>query len=143
MVAGVGGGIQRWRFWCYAGGMAALFIALASPLDPLGGALFSAHMVQHELLILAAAPLMILGAPMVAFAWALPQRWRRRVGRWAGVRPLRSIWTTITHPLIAWTLHAGAIWVWHAPRLYEATSVPSLVASGMRKSPRACSPRPC
>jgi putative membrane protein len=118
--AGVGRGIPRWRFWCYAGGIAALFVALVSPLDPLGGALFSAHMVQHELLILVAAPLLILGTPVVAGLWAFPRGSRRRLGRWVRVHPVRSAWRAVTHPLSAWTLHAAALWLWHAPRLYDA-----------------------
>lgn len=119
--AGVGRGVPLWRFRCYAGGILALLIALVSPLDPLGGALFSAHMVQHELLIMIAAPLLVLGTPIVAFLWSLPKRWRRRVGGWGRARPVRSAWRLLTHPLCAWSVHAAAIWIWHAPRLYEAT----------------------
>lgn len=121
--AGMGRGIPRWRFWCYVAGIAALFVALATPLDPLGGSLFSAHMVQHELLIVLAAPLLVLGTPMVAFLWALPPPWRLPLGRWARRPPVRGLWRAVTHPLVAWSLHAGAIWIWHAPRLYEATLV--------------------
>jgi putative membrane protein len=119
--AGVGRGIPRWRFWCYAGGIAILFVALASPLDPWGGALFSAHMVQHELLILGAAPLLVLGTPILAFLWAIPRRWRRRLGRWSAEPAVRRGWGALTHPVSAWALHAAAVWVWHAPGLYQAT----------------------
>src|SRR5690606_3995771 len=104
-----------------------LFLALATPLDPLGGSLFSAHMVQHELLMLLAAPLLVLGAPMVAFLWALPRAWRRPLGRWARRRSVRAAWHAIPHPLVAWGLHAAAIWIWHAPRLYEATLTSDLI----------------
>jgi putative membrane protein len=119
--AGEGRGIPRWRFRCYAGGIALLLLALVSPLDPLGGALFSAHMVQHELLILGAAPMLVLGTPMLAFLWSIPRGWRRRLGRWAAAPAVRGGWTALTHPLSAWTLHAAAIWIWHAPALYQAT----------------------
>jgi putative membrane protein len=119
--AGKGRAIPRWRFRCYAGGIAVLFLALVSPLDAWGGALFSAHMVQHELLILGAAPLLVLGAPLIAFLWAIPRGWRRRLGRWAATPVLRGLWTALTHPVTAWTLHAAALWVWHAPPLYQAT----------------------
>lgn len=132
--AGVGRGIPRWRFWCYVGGIAALFVALVSPLHPMGGALFSAHMVQHELLILVAAPLLILGTPVVAGLWALPRGARLRLGRWTRAHPVRSAWRAVTHPLSAWTLHATALWIWHAPRLYEATLTSDLVHNAQHLS---------
>jgi cytochrome c oxidase assembly factor CtaG len=50
----------------------ALVVALVSPLHPWGRALFAAHMTQHEILMLIAAPLLVLGRPMIAFLKALP-----------------------------------------------------------------------
>lgn len=119
--AGVGRGIPRWRAYCFAAGLAALFVALVSPLDALGGVLFSAHMVQHEVLMLVAAPLLVLGLPLIPFLWALPLRGRRRLGRWAKIPPVRGTFQALTHPATAWILYAAALWVWHAPALYQAT----------------------
>ena len=119
--AGTGRGVRRWQAGCFAGGLAVLFIALVSPLDALGGTLFAAHMVQHELLVLAAAPLLVLGAPLVPFTWALPPRWRVRIGGWGRTGTVRGGWAALTHPATAWTLHAAAVWTWHAPALYQAT----------------------
>ncbi|CAN5723221.1 hypothetical protein BH23GEM7_BH23GEM7_22480 [soil metagenome] len=119
--AGVGRGVRRWQAGCFAGGIAALFLALVSPLDSLGGALFSAHMLQHVVLMLIAAPLLVLGVPLIPFLWALPLDWRRRVGGWGRVPALREIWQRLTHPVAAWLIHALAIWIWHVPFLYEAT----------------------
>lgn len=119
--AGVGRGIRRWRFACFAAGLAVLFVALVSPLDAMGGALFSAHMVQHELLMLVAAPLLVLGLPMIPFLWALPIGWRRGLGRLAKAPPVAGGIRALTHPLAAWTLYAAALWTWHAPELYQAT----------------------
>lgn len=119
--AGVGRGIPRWRFNCFAAGLATLFVAMASPLDGMGTALFSAHMVQHELLMLIAAPLLVLGLPWIAFLWALPIGWRRRIGRWGRARPVRSAVALLTHPVTAWSFYAAVLWVWHAPDLYQAT----------------------
>src|SRR5829696_681604 len=50
--SGVGHGLRRWQAWCFAAGWFTLFIALVSPLHPWGLMLFSAHMVQHELLMI-------------------------------------------------------------------------------------------
>jgi cytochrome c oxidase assembly factor CtaG len=92
-----------------------------SPLHRLGGVLFAAHMAQHELLMAAAAPLLVLGRPVVAFLWAVPIDWRRTVGAWSAAAPVRTPWEWLTRPLVAWSLHALAIWLWHAPGLYQAT----------------------
>jgi cytochrome c oxidase assembly factor CtaG len=98
-----------------------LLIALVSPLHRLGGVLFSAHMAQHELLMAAAAPLLVLGRPLIPVLWVLPMAWRRNVGAWAATAPVRVTWQFLTLPLVAWILHAVAIWSWHAPALYQAT----------------------
>lgn len=119
--AGIGRGLPRWRFYCFAAGIAALFLALISPLDAMGSALFSAHMVQHEVLMLVAAPLLILGTPLIPFLWALPLEWRRSLGRWSKGRLMQRSVRVLTHPVSAWLLYAAALWIWHAPPLYEAT----------------------
>jgi putative membrane protein len=125
--AGVGRGVRRWQAWCFAAGIGALFVALISPLDALGGALFSAHMVQHMVLMLVAAPLLVMGNAVVAFLWALPLAWRRRLGGWGRQPDVRGAWYVFSNPFSAWLLHAAAIWVWHVPVLYEATLYSELV----------------
>src|SRR3954470_412970 len=67
---GVGRGIQRWEAACFLAGQLSLFIALVSPLDRLSDILFSAHMTQHEIIMLVAPPLLLLGRPWVALLWA-------------------------------------------------------------------------
>jgi putative membrane protein len=119
--SGAGRGIGRREVTAYAGGQVALAAALVSPLDALGGALFSAHMLQHVLLMLVAAPLLVFGRPLIAFVWALPPSWRPAVGGAFRGRRTRSVWRGISHPVSAWLLHAAALWIWHAPPLYEAT----------------------
>jgi putative membrane protein len=116
-----GRGVRRTDAAAFAAGTFFLAVALISPLDALGGALFSAHMLQHVLLMLVAAPLLVLGRPLVAFVWALPRGWRPRVGAAFHTPGVRASWHAVTHPISAWLLHAAAIWVWHAPGLYQAT----------------------
>lgn len=125
--SGRGRGVRVWEAGCFAGGWTALFVALVSPLHPLGEVLFSAHMTQHELLMVGAAPLLVLGRPVVAFLWGLPKGWARVVGGWARVRWLRRAWRTLTNPLAAWAIHAAALWVWHMPALFQATLKSDLV----------------
>jgi putative membrane protein len=125
--SGTGRGVRRWEAWVYAGGWAALFVALASPLHPWGEVLFSAHMTQHEVLMVAAAPLLVLGRPVVAFLWAVPTSWARALGGWAKAGWFRRAWRALTNPLAAWAIHAAALWVWHVPALFQATLESDLV----------------
>jgi putative membrane protein len=125
--AASGKGIRRWEAWAYATGWLTLLVALVSPLHPLGEVLFSAHMTQHELLMLVAAPLLVLGRPVVAFLWALPMSWARRVGGWGKIPWFKGAWRALTNPLVAWAIHAVALWVWHVPVLFQATLRSDLV----------------
>jgi cytochrome c oxidase assembly factor CtaG len=118
--SGVGKGIKRWEAAAFAGGWFALLIALVSPVHAWGRVLFSAHMTQHELLMLGAAPLLVLGRPLIAFMWALPLVWSRRIGNWARINWFQKTWYALTIPLVAWIVHAVALWMWHIPVLFEA-----------------------
>lgn len=127
--AGPGRGVRRGEIAAFVTGWVTVALALLSPVHRLGSVLFSAHMVQHELLMVAAAPLLILGRPLVLFLWALPMTWRRALGMWTGAEPVRATWSTLTRPSIAWTIHAAAIWVWHVPALFQATLESEVVHS--------------
>jgi cytochrome c oxidase assembly factor CtaG len=97
-----------------------LALALVSPIHALGGALLSAHMVQHEILMVVATPLLVLGRPLVPALWAIPAGWRRALGRAARRAPVRAAWLALTRPLIAAVVHGSTIWLWHTPSLYQA-----------------------
>ena len=112
--------IRTWEALCFAFGWLALFVALISPLHAWGQVLFSAHMTQHEILMLVAAPLLVLGRPLVTFLWGLPLNWSRSLGNIAKIRVLNRLWRAFTIPLVAWFVHAVALWIWHIPILFEA-----------------------
>jgi putative membrane protein len=118
--AGVTRGISGWQAAAFAGGWLALLAALVSPLDRLGALLFSAHMVQHEVLMIIAAPLLVLGRPLAAWTWAFAPPHRRLAGRATRSTHFARAWRAITQPLAAWALHALALWIWHVPNLFEA-----------------------
>lgn len=119
--AGPGRGIARWRVYCFFAGLLAVAAALISPIDAFGKALFSAHMVQHELLMLVGAPLMVLGAPWLALLWAIPPRWRRSIGTLGRVPVVRRGGAILAFPPTAWIIFAVTLWAWHIPLLYQAT----------------------
>lgn len=114
-------GVKHREAACFLFGWIVAAIALMSPLHALGGSLFTAHMIQHELLISVSAPLIVLGRPLIAFMWAFPPRWRRSLGNWANADVARIPWRVLTLPIVAFTLHAAALWVWHLPGPYQST----------------------
>ncbi len=119
--ARVSRGVSRRQMACFWSGWITLALALVSPLHPLGEALFSAHMVQHEILMLVSAPLLVVSRPLVATLWALPFAWRRTVGRWTKAPRFEQAWRRLTDPVSAWLIHGIALWLWHAPALFQAT----------------------
>jgi putative membrane protein len=117
--AGIGRGIRRMEVLYFIVGSIALAGALLSPLDEVAGRSFAMHMVQHELLMIVAAPLFVLARPLEAWAWALPIRAQRAVARIARVR-VAGICRRVGEPGVAWSVHALALWTWHLPALFVA-----------------------
>lgn len=119
--AGAGRGVSRLRVAGFAVAWLALGVALLSPLDPLSDALFSAHMVQHLLLMVVAPPLLIWAMPPFVVAWAVPRSWRRPLAHWWHRQvALHRLWRWMTKASTVWALHALALWLWHMPQLYNA-----------------------
>ena len=102
--AGRGRGITLANAAAFAAGIALLALAVLSPLQDAAERLLWIHMVQHELLMVAVAPLLVLGRPMQAFAHVVPLRVPR----------------LLSDPWLAWSVHALAVWVWHLPPLFDA-----------------------
>ena len=101
--------VGRARVGSFVAGVAALFLALNGPLHDLSDLyLFSAHMVQHMLLVLVVVPLLLVGCP----AWALrPVVARPPVARWV---------RRATHPLVAYAVYNLVFLGWHWPGFYNA-----------------------
>jgi putative membrane protein len=104
----------------FALAISTLVLALLSPLDAWSDQLFSAHMIQHELLMLIAAPLLVLARPLEPYFWSLPET--ARVRTLALIRRPAFDWTfhALTTPGVALLLHGLVRWVWHVPVLFEA-----------------------
>lgn len=117
-----------WRPACYLCGLLMVAGALLSPLDELAASRFSAHMAQHLLLTMMAAPLVLLADPLPVVLWGLPPAVRRRLaaplrrGRW-----IRSALSALTLWPAAGVLHVAALWIWHVPMLYDAAAEHELV----------------
>ncbi len=107
------------RALLFASGWLIIALSLLTPLHALGGRSFTAHMIEHELLMLVAAPLLAWSKPIGVLLWALPLRARRAL---AGVGQLRwyaNTWSAISAPFAASLLQALVMWLWHAPSLFN------------------------
>jgi len=110
-----------WRTATFFGGLVALLLALVSGIDLLATRLFSVHMIQHMLLTVAAAPLLILGAPPRPLLRGLPTAVRSGIVRpLARSRTVRAAVNLVRHPLVAGALYVGGLYAWHVPALYDA-----------------------
>jgi len=103
----------------FAVGWATLMLTALPPIDALAIQLFSAHMAQHELMMLMGAPLIIAGRPIPVWLAALPASLKRHGVAMLQARTTDCVWHLLTAPLVAWTLHGAAIWIWHLPPLYD------------------------
>ena len=108
------------RAAAFAFGLAALVVALISPLEALSQDLLSAHMAQHLLLVIVAAPLLVIGRPGLRILLALPVGWRRTIQRLGAAAPAAAVRRVLTHPVGVWAMHVTVLWAWHVPSLYEA-----------------------
>lgn len=109
--------VPRYRVWCWYSGLGVLLIALASPIATYDTVLFSAHMVQHLLLALVAAPLLALGAPITLLLRIASPAVRRGV-----VLPIlhSRLLRVVSFPVVTWLLFSGVMWASHFSSLYDA-----------------------
>ncbi len=116
---------QRWRSAAFYTALLLLAIALSSPLDVLSERLFWAHMVQHVLLLMVAAPLLVVARPWIRLWRSLPLGWRRSLARSLGrgerAAPLRAASRTLGGPVASFVLFCGVLLAWHIPALFDAT----------------------
>jgi len=109
----------RRRALLFGVGWTVLAAALVSPLHRAGERSFSAHMLEHELLMLAAGPLLALAEPLAIMLWAFPAGMRRAIGRLPQAVGLDRLFRGLTDPIFATLAQAAALWLWHAPALFD------------------------
>jgi putative membrane protein len=89
--------------------------ALVSPLHEAGEVSFTMHMIEHELIMLPAALLLVSAHPGPVILWALPPFARQMLApviRWPS-------WRVLATPVIATALQAAALIIWHMPPLFD------------------------
>ncbi|HEY8116760.1 MAG TPA: cytochrome c oxidase assembly protein [Actinomycetota bacterium] len=117
-------GYRRWRrrsaaaAACFACGILAVAVALLTPLDAAAEALFSAHMTQHLILVVVAAPLLVAGRPVTTVMVGLPAGARRTASRLRRAVAASGLSRALRTPVVAWTVFTICLWAWHTPLLY-------------------------
>jgi len=111
-------GLRR-RALLFALGLATLFGALVSPLHDAGERFFAPHMIQHELLMLVVPPLLVAAEPLAVMLRALPAGMRAAIGGIFAAPPIATAWRWLTACIPATLLQIAALWLWHAPPLFD------------------------
>jgi cytochrome c oxidase assembly factor CtaG len=111
--------ISVWQLGAFMSGLVSLWIALGSPLAAFDHYLLSIHMVEHVLLMTVAAPLILLGAPVLAFRHWSPQPFIRLARDLFLCWPLvQQLGRTLTHPVLCWLAAMVTLVAWHVPGVF-------------------------
>ena len=111
--------VQHLLFWI---GLASIALALTSPLHELGEHLFSAHMIEHEVLMVLGVPLMVAAQPAAILMAGMP-RWARTLTiEVIHNGAMKRLWSGATELFGATALHTGVVWLWHVPVLFQAAN---------------------
>ena len=114
--------LPLWRAACFLGGVASLWIAIASPIDAFDDYLLAAHMIQHFILMSVAPPLLVLSAPVVPLLRGLPRWVIRKPLQWFfRSRGVQHVLDFLTHPAAIWVAMNVTFLSWHAPKAFELT----------------------
>lgn len=109
-----------YRLGSFLTGAALVLIVVSPPLEHLAEDLVSVHMVQHLVLLLVGAPLIVASRPIEHLVRGLPRTGRKRVGAWRiglGLTPATT--EKLARPVAVWLLYGLVIWFWHGSGPYE------------------------
>jgi putative membrane protein len=117
---------ELWRSACFGAGLLAIFLALDGPIAAAAHVWLTAGMVQQELLVMIAAPLLLFGAPLGPFWRALPLNTRQAVLSWVIRRRWpRRLLAAARRPLSGsvqvFVLFCIGVAIWTIPSVHEAT----------------------
>ncbi len=98
------GRVRRSQIWCFSAGVGVIYLAAGTPMhDVSENYLLSAHMLQHSLFTLVAAPLLLAGIP--GWLWEVPLR----------SKYVLAVAKVIVHPLVILFVVNGTLLITHLP----------------------------
>jgi putative membrane protein len=110
------GVVLVWRPAAFVAGVFMLLAPTGSPLAMLDHHYLAAHMAQHLLIITVAAPLILLGAPVITLLYGLPPS----LSEWFYRRPVpHRLGPVITHPVFCWLTCTAVVIGWHVPAVFD------------------------
>lgn len=104
------------RTAAFLGGLAAIAFALLSGVERYDTTLFSVHMGQHLLLMVVAAPLLVLAAPVTQLLRAASPGVR---GRWLLPVLHSAPVAALGHPVVTWLTFTVVLWASHFSSLFD------------------------
>ncbi len=121
---GSDGGEYQWNSWFwrgtyFLGAILTLLLASSAPIDTLSSRLLWVHMIQHLLLLVVIAPLLVAAAPLLPLWLGLPSWARRLVKRLKAGRAFYRVGQWLRQPAISCGLLIIGTWAWHWPALYD------------------------
>ncbi len=121
---GLGRHLRSWRTALFALGLVVILFTLNSPIDDWADQYLWVHMLQHELLALVAAPLLLLGEPLMIMWRGIPLKGRRVAAGWLvrqgwPVRLFETLVNFFRRPAASWLTFVMLFSVWHLPALYD------------------------
>ena len=113
----VRGSVSGWRHASFFGGLAALLVALQSPLDALAEHSFTMHQLQHLFLGALGPMLLLLGAPQALLVAGMPNALRASVlAPFLASRIVRAVFGFFAHPAVATFFMVAVPVFWHLPK---------------------------
>ncbi len=116
-----------WRLAAFLSGTAIVFISLMSAIDSFSADLFLMHMIQHLLLIMIAAPLIMLSNPFPFIIWGMPAGPKIGLALFGPQATFRKLLRRISGPGIIWMAFVASLWGWHDPGAYDAALKSDLI----------------
>jgi putative membrane protein len=114
-------GKRRYQAVFFFSGIAAIFLALQSPIDPMAERLFSIHQLQHLLLRMLGPMLLALSAPQGVLIAGLPRNWRRPLFQYIGTkRWVRRVLAVLMNPTFVWVSFIASLYIWQIPAFHNA-----------------------
>ena len=112
--------MRPWRHVCFFAGLAAVFLALQSPVDPVAERLFFVHQIQHLLLRMIGPMLIALAWPPGILTAGLPAGIRRSIlVPVVSSRSVQAVFGFLAHPVVAMATFIASLYAWEVPRWHD------------------------